>query len=111
MMYVDHVKGRASEDTALNYFLEQGYDLVAKNYLVAGIEVDLIFKKENVYYLVEVKSHNLWSAKWPVSYKQMNRLKRAAEIFSDHKQEASVRLVVAIVQGKRVQIDSLDDLL
>ena len=110
MVSLDHIRGRLSEDKALSYFQEKGYHLIAKNYSVAGIEIDLIFKKENVYYIVEVKTHNLWSDKYPVSYKQMNRLKRAAEIFSDA-QQASVRILIAIVQGEKVQIDSLDNLL
>jgi len=108
-MYVDHIKGQASEDTALNYFQNQGYNFVARNYSISGIEVDLIFKKQDVYYIVEVKSENMWSSDHPVSYRQKERLKRAVEIFSQVNQ-CSVQLLVAIVQNKEVQIYNLDDI-
>ena len=108
-MYIDHIKGRASEDTSLNYFENQGYKFVARNYPISGIEVDLIFKKKDVYYIVEVKSENMWSFEHPISYRQMKRLKKAVEIFSEV-QQASVQLLVAIVQNKEVQVYTLDDL-
>ncbi|MDE0152211.1 MAG: YraN family protein [Bdellovibrionales bacterium] len=108
-MYIDHIKGRISEDTALNYFENQGYNFVARNYSICGIEVDLIFKKQGVYYIVEVKSENIWSFEHPISYRQMKRLKKAVEVFSETKQ-VSVQLLVAIVQNKEVQVYSLDDL-
>ena len=108
-MYVEHIKGRTSEDTALNYFQSQGYEFIARNFSIFGIEVDLIFKKQNVYYIIEVKSENMWSFDRPVSYKQLNRLKKAAEIFSEDKQ-ASVCLFAAIVQNKKVQVCRLDDI-
>lgn len=109
MVYVDHIKGRTSEDTALNYFQNQDYDFVARNYSISGIEVDLIFKKQGVYYIVEVKSENMWSFDHPVSYRQMKRLKKAVEIFSEISQ-VSVQLLVAIVQNKEVQVYNLGDI-
>lgn len=108
MVYADHIKGRASEDTALKYFQNQGYTFIVRNFSIFGIEVDLIFKKENTYYIVEVKSENIWSINRPISHKQMTRLKKASEMFSAEKQ-SSVRLFVAIVQNKKVEVYSLDD--
>ena len=105
------MKGRVSEDTALSYFKNQGYSFVARNYSISGIEVDLIFKKQDVYYIIEVKSENIWSFEHPIRYRQMNRLKKAVEIFSETKQ-VSTQLLVAIVQNEseEVQVYSLDDL-
>ncbi len=108
MEYLDHIRGRVSEDTALAYFQNCGYKFVARNFSIAGIEVDLIFKQQGVYYIVEVKSENIWSTQRPVHYKQLNRLKRAAELLSEEKQ-ASVRLLVALVYNSKVQVYSLDD--
>lgn len=108
MPSLNQIKGSFSEDTALRYFQSQGYEFIARNVSLAGIEVDLIFKKQNVYYIIEVKSENLWSFDRPVSYKQVDRLKKAVEVFSDAKQ-ASVRLFTAIVCKKDVQVYPLDD--
>ena len=45
MPSLDQIKGSFSEDTALRYFQKQGYEFIARNVSIAGIEVDLIFKK------------------------------------------------------------------
>ncbi len=108
MPSLDQIKGSSSEDTALRYFQHLNYKLIARNFSIAGIELDLILKRRGVYYIVEVKSNNLWRTLRPVSKKQMDRIKRAAEILSDARQ-ASVLILTAIVRGSEVQVYPLDD--
>ena len=108
MPSLDQIKGSSAEDTALRYFQNLNYRLVARNFSIAGIELDLILKKQDVYYIVEVKSDNLWRTLRPVSKKQMDRIQKGAEILSDA-QQASVRILTAIVCGRKVQVYPLDD--
>ncbi|MEO6729249.1 MAG: YraN family protein [Candidatus Dojkabacteria bacterium] len=49
-------KGRISEDLALNYLQNKGYELVERNFTVKGGEIDLIMSFEDFIVFVEVKS-------------------------------------------------------
>ena len=106
---LNQVKGLRAETRALDYFLSQDYHLVGRNVLVAGIELDLILKKGGDYLIVEVKSDNFWRMKSPLSFKQRERLKKAALFWSESKQ-SSTRLLIAIVsKGGEVDVYPLDD--
>lgn len=48
--------GRAGEDAALKMFLENGFELVARNYQTKYGEIDLIVKNERFLVFAEVKT-------------------------------------------------------
>ena len=110
MPSIDQVKGRTCEDMALQYFLRKGYKFVARNVFIYGIEVDLIFEKQEVYYVVEVKSDNIWRMEHPLSYSQKIRLEEITKLLSEYTQK-SVRLWIAFVRKETVRIYSLDEAL
>ena len=95
------------EKIALQHFLKKGYQLCSQNTSLGGVELDLIFIKEEVYYIIEVKSYNSWRMQHPLSMKQKRRLMKTAHLLSDITQK-SVRLWIAFVEGSKVCSYSLD---
>ena len=91
-----HLKGKKSESLALQYFLNLGYKLFAKNQSINGIEIDLIFKNPLGFLLVEVKSHNSWRLMHPMSKKQKDRLFKAYTYFCD-RVDLPCKFVLALV--------------
>ena len=109
MPSLQQLKGIASEDKAWKYFQSKNYQLIACRKSVAGVEVDLILKKDDVYYMVEVKTDNRWRMESPLPFKQLQRLKKAAEFFS-HAFQCSTRLVMAVVKlSGSVEVYPLDE--
>ena len=108
MPSLDQIKGRAFESQALNYFQNHGFKLLSRNYKIGPIEVDLIFKKDQVYYIVEVKSDNAWRSLAPLSHSQRERLNQAASWLSESTGQA-VRLLIAFVSHSQIKIYPLDD--
>ena len=93
-------KGEICEKSALSFFQKKGWELVAKNQRLEGVEVDLILEKPDSYMLVEVKSDNLWRREHPLSKKQKNRLLKAFSSFCEqHKKPVQIQL--AIVDKKQ----------
>ena len=104
----NQAKGILNENLAWNFFQKKEYQLIKKNFSFDGVELDLILKKEDVFYIVEVKSNNLWRLEHPLSFSQQTRLKKSALKWSETYQCAT-RLLLAIVQkNKKVQIFPLD---
>lgn len=49
------ISGRKAEAAASNYLAMRGYQIIERNWRTARCEVDIIAKKDEVVYLVEVK--------------------------------------------------------
>lgn len=108
MPSLNQIKGRACENFALKYFQNQGYELIFRNVSIGNVEVDLVLKKDQTYFIVEVKSDNLWRMEHPLPYKQLFRLKKATQNLSEASQ-SSARLIIAFVKGEKIQIYPLDE--
>ena len=108
--FSNKIIGQRCEAIALQYFQENHYQLVAKNTRFYGVEIDLLLKKDQTYYMVEVKSNNVWRLEKPLTKKQTERLQAASSYFSEENQ-CSTRLMLALVtrSTKKTQIYSLDD--
>lgn len=103
-------KGNSCEEIALQYFIDHNYQFLKHNIRIFGVEIDLIFKKEEVYYFIEVKSDNLWrTSHKTIHYKQKERLLEAVSMFSEL-YGVSVRLMLSIVNiNRKIQLYALDD--
>ncbi len=97
--YKSYERGKHCEKKAIEFFEKQSYKLVEKNYLVAGVEVDLILKNEKGYVLVEVKSDNAWRLEQPMSFQQKKKLFRAFSYFCEQYEEP-VEIKLALVDYK-----------
>ena len=88
-------KGKICEEKTLGFFVKQGYQLIAKNHQLAGVEIDLILKNEKGYLLVEVKSDNSWRMEYPISSIQKKRLFTAFSYFCEqHEEPTQIKLAI-----------------
>ena len=81
-MKKSHALGHEAERRALIYFLAQGYRLLEKNYRYRKAEVDLMFQKDDLLVVVEVKarsSHYFGEAETFVSSKKIELLVMAID--------------------------------
>ena len=101
-------KGFLNEQITLSFLQKHGYSLVFKNKKIENVEIDLLLKKENTLYLIEVKSDNVWRTQHPLSSTQKSRLHDTALKISERCQ-CSVRLILAIVKkNQEVKLFPLD---
>lgn len=103
-------RGRQSEDAAVCFYEQQRFQLLARNHEVAGIEVDLILIKNNIYRMVEVKSlRRLDEMPFRLSQKQINRLRYARSLFQDYKGSlVELKILFVTPQKRFYELDIAD---
>ena len=57
-MSISYDFGREAEDFAVNYLIQKGYKIMARNYFFRKAEIDIIALFENELIIVEVKSRS-----------------------------------------------------
>lgn len=57
-MATNYSRGHEAERVAAEYLVDEGYEVVELNWRTRVCEIDIIAKKENVIYFVEVKSRS-----------------------------------------------------
>lgn len=86
--------GLKCEEVALEYYLNQGFQLVQKRLRTRFAEVDLLVKKNNLFVMVEVKSAPREGFEnFRVSSKQKQRLKRVFQFLNQRYTNLSFELV------------------
>lgn len=103
--------GKQGEEMAVAYLLEQGYEIVARNFRYQKAEVDIIARKEGILAVVEVKTRSTPDFGDPSQFlkrRQIQLLISAIDYFvNDHELDVDVRFdIVAIVKndsGTRVE--------
>lgn len=107
--------GKEAEDFAAAYFLEKGYEIIARNYFYQKAELDLIVQKNNNLVIVEVKARSYKTVNSPedaVSAKKKKLLIMAANDFIlKNNVVANVRFdILALVkQNTRWEINHIED--
>ena len=75
---------------------------MAQRYQVQGVEIDLVFKKNQDWLLVEVKYlDSSWRAGERVSKKQIQRLKKVESYLKFNKNIKSLEFVIALVEKNK----------
>ena len=106
--------GRAGENRAAAYLLQQGYTIVRKNYRHRRAEVDIIAQKENLLIFVEVKTRGTDRYGYPeeaVNAKKEALLLGAAEAFiyeTDWQHEIRFD-IISITLNSPVSIHHIED--
>ena len=107
--------GKKGEQLAVNYLLENGYEIVERNYRFQKAEVDIIAKKENTLAIVEVKTRSTADFGNPQDFvkpKQIQRLVKAVdEYVTENGLDVEVRFdIIAIVkEGKHFNVEHLEN--
>lgn len=105
--------GKKGEQLAVDYLLQQAYDIVERNYRFDKAEVDIIAKKEEVLAIVEVKARSTSDFGNPQDFvkpKQIQRLVKAVdEYVTVNNLDVEVRFdIIAITkEGKAFNIEHL----
>ena len=97
-------KGDLGEDIALEMYLKDGYELVARNYSSPYGEIDIILKKDDVIVFSEVKTRDISAITRPsdsVGIKKRKKILSTAEAFmSENNSELQPRFdIVEVVLG------------
>jgi putative endonuclease len=98
-------KGKASEDTAVDFLMKNGYEILERNWYKGHYELDVIARKNGIVAIIEVKSLSYNYIQEP--YQQVNRNKQRTIIAAtnayirQHNINDDVRFdIVSIITGK-----------
>ncbi len=107
--------GAFGEDQAVSFLVENGYQIVTRNWRYLKGEIDIIAKKEDWLVFVEVKTRSTIDFGNPeefVAPKQQRLIINTAHQFivdNDRQEEARFDIVGIVVQnGKVVQVDHIE---
>ncbi len=83
--------GKHGEERAARYLQNKGYKIITRNYYTRYGELDIVCKKKQEIIFVEVKTRKSVSYGTPeeaVTYKKMQKIKKAAMIYLNEGQQA-----------------------
>lgn len=107
--------GKKGEQLAVDFLIENGYDIVERNYRFNKAEVDIIAQKEDVLAIIEVKTRSTTDFGNPQDFvkpKQIKNLVKAVdEYVTVNSLNVEVRFdIMAIVKEKKeFKIEHLED--
>lgn len=110
---VAETAGRKAEAVAANYLLNLGYEVLERNWRTKMCEIDIVAKKDDTVYLIEVKYRKKatggdgLSAITPAKLKQMKFAARIWQYWHDHR--GDVRLSVISMSGEPPTVDTFLD--
>lgn len=107
--------GKNGEDLACNYLAEKNYEIVARNLICRGIEIDIVAYLPECIVFVEVKTRS--SKRWgnpeeAVSNSKMVRMMEAADhylIENDIDREARFDIVAVVIGDNATEINHIED--
>ena len=85
--------GDAGEDIAARFLESKGYEILEKNFRVRGWEIDLIAKKEEKYFFVEVK------------FRKNSDFSHPLELFDFRKAKPFMRTFFEYISEKNIDAD------
>lgn len=107
--------GKLGEDLAVEFLLQNGYTIVARNFIYQKAEVDIIARKDNTLAIIEVKTRSTPDFGNPQEFlkaRQIQRLVKAVDHFvTDHDMEVEVRFdIVAIIKNQAgTRLEHIED--
>ena len=107
--------GKKGEQLAVDFLLENGYEIIERNYRFDKAEVDIIAQKKDILAIIEVKTRSTTNFGDPQDFvkpKQIQRLVKAVdEYVTVNGLDVEVRFdIIAIVKtGKKFEIEHLEN--
>jgi putative endonuclease len=98
--------GYLGEKIALKYYQQNGFVLLRKNYLTRAGELDLVLKKNNVFYGVEVKTRTSYQygfAEEMINAHKIMKMKKACHSFSATA-DWRLEIIIIYLQNKQAKI-------
>lgn len=93
-------KGDQSEDIAADYLISKGHKIIARNWKTKFCEIDIISRKSEVTFFIEVKyrrSLNQGGGLAVVTPKKLRQMKFAAELYTAKHENDSLEMRLAVV--------------
>lgn len=104
-------KGQYGEDKAVEYLINNNYEIIERNYRVKKIgEIDIIAFKNNKFIFIEVKYRNSNLFGEPaeaVNYKKVAKIRKIALIFLQNKKLFNQDIgfdVIEIINNRKLEI-------
>jgi ribonuclease HII len=96
--------GNASESVAAAYLVSKGYDIIERNWRTRACEIDIVAKKEEVLYFVEVKHRTIdrqGGGLAAITPKKLAQMEFAAKMYAHYTKQdnAAMRLAVITTQN------------
>ena len=107
--------GKKGEQLAVDFLIENGYDIVERNYRFNKAEVDIIAQKEDVLAIIEVKTRSTTDFGNPQDFVKPKQIKNLVKAVDEYvivnNLEVDVRFdIIAIVkEEKQFNIEHLED--
>jgi putative endonuclease len=107
--------GKLGEQKAVDFLVENGYEIKYKNYRYLKAEIDIIAQKANILAIVEVKSRSsdfLENIAETVNQKKIKLLVLAADYYvTENDLDVDVRfdIITILKKGKQFQLEYLKD--
>ena len=107
--------GKLGEQKAVEYLIENGYQIKYKNYRYLKAEIDIIAQKEGTLAIVEVKSRSsefIENIAETVNQKKIKLLVSAANYYvteNDLDLEVRFDIVTILKKGKQFQLEHLEN--
>ncbi len=106
--------GKQAEAAVAAYLQAQDYTIVAQNWRTRWCEIDIVARKNNTIYFVEVKYRKTNMYGDGLAYitpKKLQQMSFAAEMWvNNHNWRGQYALVVAAVTGRDFQVEALVEL-
>lgn len=101
--------GNESETAAAEYLHAKGYEIVDRNWKTRWCEIDIVVKKNDRFYFVEVK-HRHTSASGDgvaaITSKKLAQMKKAAELYAARHDIDDICLAVVATSGAQYRVDT-----
>ena len=107
--------GKKGEQLAVDFILEKGYEIVARNYRFDRAEVDIIAKQNDILAIIEVKSRSRTFFGNPEDFvkpKQIKNLIKAVDEYvtvNDLDVEVRFDIIAITKNGKNYSIEHLEN--
>lgn len=103
--------GNESEDAAANYLANQGYELLERNWRTKACEIDIVARKEDILYFVEVK-HRKSDAQGgglaAITEKKLHQMKFAAKVYAHYIRQDDADMRLAVITTSRTEYSVVD---
>lgn len=79
-----NILGKAGEDMACQFLLENGYEIMERNWRWRKLELDIIARKDNCLIIAEIRTRSTdvyGEPEYTVSDKKMRRIINAADVY------------------------------
>lgn len=99
--------GKKAENKAAHYLIEQGYEILERNYRFKKTEIDIIVRKDNLLVFVEVKARSSNSYGHPEDFLQSDQEERIREGATNYQEKIgwnkAIRFDIFAVEFIRTQ--------